>query len=579
MWKWRCFVSAVALGLMASAEAQVSSPAQQAYDEVSPLRDRHASVIWGSKKASEPEMRAILADLDQGLAQLATPLNRDLAQGNIYLRFRRYNFLIDKAKLLARMGDSEGAIRALDDMSRMAWINPLEGGPYPDGDPDLKPVLTDPRVAYLRNRYAVGPRFSSASALKTPYRAQLSEAERLAGLSQVWSTARQGFVWFDHVPELDWDKAYLEAIARVKATKDTAAYYRELMRFVSLLKDGHSNVYPPEQLAGSFYTRPGLKTARVEGQVLVMEVRDPALAQKGVRVGDLILSVDGRPVDDYVARYVAPSVGSSTPQDLEVRSYNYLLLAGDAKRPVRLAMQHADGSRYTVVAPRSGYTQTPGKAREAFELRADGVAVLRVGQLEDDAAAKLLDENIDAVLQAKALVIDLRGNGGGSTHFGWMLLTWLQKAALPQPVSLVRADGAYEQTRMGPTLAPQWKTLPQSAFELERPKHYQGPVALLIDAATFSAAEDTAAAFKLMKRGPIVGTPSGGSTGQPLQIALPGGGSARICVKRDFYPDGSDFVGVGVQPDVVVTATVASVRAGTDPVLQRAVETLLPPKQ
>jgi hypothetical protein len=33
---------------------------------------------------------------------------------------------------------------------------------------------------------------------------------------------------------------------------------------------------------------------------------------------------------------------------------------------------------------------------------------------------------------------------------------------------------------------------------------------------------------------------------------LPGGGGARVCSKRDTYPDGGEFAGIGIQPDVVV---------------------------
>ena len=58
---------------------------------------------------------------------------------------------------------------------------------------------------------------------------------------------------------------------------------------------------------------------------------------------------------------------------------------------------------------------------------------------------------------------------------------------------------------------------------------YKNPVALLSSAATFSAAEDFLVAFRVMSRGIIVGERSGGSTGQPLFFALPGGGSARVC--------------------------------------------------
>jgi C-terminal processing protease CtpA/Prc len=563
--------------LMTSAWSAPWSPAQQVYEDVSPLRNQHAAVIWGGKPATPEELQAILVDLDKGLDILAAPLNLALSEGDVYLRFRRYNFLNDKAKLQARLGDTTAALRSLDEMSRMAWLDPRPGF-HPEGDPDLKPVLEGPRAATLRARYAMGPRFGNASALKTPYRARLSEAERLAGLSHIWSVARQGFVWFDHVPDLDWDKAYLDAIPRVMAARDTAAYYRELIRFTALLKDGHSNAYAPESLAPLFYSRPGLHTARIEGKVLVTEIADASLQSQGLRVGDVISSIDGLPVDAYVSRHVTPYQSSSTPQDLELRSYSYMLLAGDAKRPVRLGMQRADGSRYSVRAPRSGYSAAPGKAREAFELRSDGVAVLKASQFENDAAAKLMDANSEAILNAKALVIDMRGNGGGSSNLGWMLLSWLQQSPVPTPVSQVREDNPYQQASMGPSSAEMWQNLPSQPFEIEHDKHFDGPVAVLIDAATFSAADDTAAAFKLMKRGIILGMPSGGSTGQPFSFALPGGGTARICVKRDSYPDGTDFVGVGVQPDIKVERTVASVRDGSDPVLSRAVQALLTAK-
>jgi carboxyl-terminal processing protease len=71
-----------------------------------------------------------------------------------------------------------------------------------------------------------------------------------------------------------------------------------------------------------------------------------------------------------------------------------------------------------------------------------------------------------------------------------------------------------------------------------------------------------------------VGEPTGGSTGQPLMFNLPGGGLARVCTKRDTYPDGREFVGVGIQPQVLVRPTVEDFRAGRDTVLEAALELL-----
>jgi hypothetical protein len=48
----------------------------------------------------------------------------------------------------------------------------------------------------------------------------------------------------------------------------------------------------------------------------------------------------------------------------------------------------------------------------------------------------------------------------------------------------------------------------------------------------------------------------------------------RVCAKRDFFYDGTEFVGVGIQPDIVVHPTVKGVAAGKDEVLDAAVQYL-----
>ena len=47
-----------------------------------------------------------------------------------------------------------------------------------------------------------------------------------------------------------------------------------------------------------------------------------------------------------------------------------------------------------------------------------------------------------------------------------------------------------------------------------------------------------------------------------------------MCTKRDTYPDGRDFVGVGIIPDVAVERTVEEITQGTDATLQVALEKL-----
>ena len=96
------------------------------------------------------------------------------------------------------------------------------------------------------------------------------------------------------------------------------------------------------------------------------------------------------------------------------------------------------------------------------------------------------------------------------------------------------------------------------------------PTAVLTGWRTASAAEDFLIYLDGQAHITKVGGPTYGSTGQPLMFELPGGIGARICTKRDTYPDGRDFVGPGVLPDVRVDETVEDVASGADVVLERA---------
>jgi C-terminal processing protease CtpA/Prc len=142
-----------------------------------------------------------------------------------------------------------------------------------------------------------------------------------------------------------------------------------------------------------------------------------------------------------------------------------------------------------------------------------------------------------------------------------------------------RGETSFLRASFGPEIVWHEISSPGASFAMKRERHFDGPVAVLIGPRTFSAAEDFAMSFDAMKRGILVGSKTAGSTGQPLTFALPGGGSARICVKRDTYPDGREFVGQGIAPQVEVAATMEDIRSGRDPVLDRAVAELTKARQ
>jgi carboxyl-terminal processing protease len=169
------------------------------------------------------------------------------------------------------------------------------------------------------------------------------------------------------------------------------------------------------------------------------------------------------------------------------------------------------------------------------------------------------------------LIIDVRDNGGGNSDVGWRVLSFLtdkpfktSKWYTRQYRPAFRAWGRAQETygKEADEYLPNGKKL------------YTRPVVVLTSPRTFSAAEDFMVAYVSMKRGLTVGEPTGGSTGQPLYFTLPGGGGAVVCSKRDRFPDGRDFVGKGVQPDVLVRPTVADFRSKRDAVLEAALKEL-----
>jgi carboxyl-terminal processing protease len=99
---------------------------------------------------------------------------------------------------------------------------------------------------------------------------------------------------------------------------------------------------------------------------------------------------------------------------------------------------------------------------------------------------------------------------------------------------------------------------------------YGGPIAVLASSATGGAAEDFLAAFHAARRGVIIGEPSAGSAGDVATFALPKGWGVQFCVTRHALPDGTEFAGVGVAPDVLVVPTVDALLARSDLALERA---------
>lgn len=463
-------------------------------------------------------------------------------------------------------GRVSGALDLLERSVQAGFI----GADHLEKDTDLEPLHADPRwasiVASAKRNGEREARLWGTPALAAPWAEDLPVEVKIAGLSKLWSEARYNFANFDLVPELDWDAVYLEAIPRVTASKSTLEYYRILQEVVARLQDGHSNVHPPMAQLDRVYAKPALRTRRVDGSVILVEVRDESLRKAGLAPGDEILAIDGVPVHDYARARVQPWQGASTPQDLAARTYDYNLLVGAAGTAVKLSVRKEDGRTLDVDAARVAWND-PSAVRPPFQLRMlpGGIAHVVLNTFGTDQAATEFDAHRDEILAARGVIFDVRENGGGNSSVGYRILQHFNaEERVVSRWSTRQYRAAYRAWQRPHGVVTGTSSVAASA------NPYKGPVVLLTSARTYSAAEDFAVAFRGIGAGTIVGEATGGSTGQPVSFGLPGGGSGRVCAKRDVFADGTEFVGVGIRPDIEAAPKRADVAAGRDPVLERA---------
>ncbi|QKJ32513.1 hypothetical protein HQ865_23040 [Mucilaginibacter mali] len=561
----------IALFVLASAFslplfAQQGTPGNLAADFVQRQRDT-ARHLYNKDHATKQDIEQGIGVLKRSIRFLDSPAIKKMAETNMYLKFRRSDVLREMVYAYAKNGQNDLATATLTEHYKEGTsfyiIEML-------ADSAFIQLKTDPKFMAVIDHYKARSGLWAGDAFKTPYKADLSATEKLAGLSLLWAQAKLGFAYFDRLT-VDWNQTYLDYIPQVQATKSTLEYYKVLQKFYAQLHDGHTNVYFPKELTNEIYSRPPVRTELIGGHVYITKVVNDSLQKTGIVPGLEVISIDHQPVKAYADANVRPFQSSSTPQDLDQRTYTYMLLAGAASKPINLELKDRKGKIFTATIPRSGYPKVaPLPAMEYKEL--NGIGYLAIHNFEDDKIVKQFDSLFTQVQKTKGLVIDIRDNGGGDSGIGNQILAYLTDKQFDlfshSQVTfnaLNKAPGQPEPNMLGNGVA----------IEYPNKKHYYNkPVTLLINAATFSAAEDFAVAFDAMKRGSIIGQPSGGSTGQPLRLTLPGGGTARYCARRETYPDGKEFVGVGVIPQIVVEKNINDVYNGTDSVLKKALEVL-----
>lgn len=354
-------------------------------------------------------------------------------------------------------------------------------------------------------------------------------------------------------------------------TQSDEEFGQKLTLFANQLKDGHTSISYSADVAYA-----PISHKRIGGKVFVTGVYSDEYSQKGVRPGTELVAIDDMPVIEYGDKFVVPCVPSSTPQWSASYPFNSInLTKGYRGVPVKLTFKNKKGKPFDIVDNRqSPWGVVNPDMSIKFETLPGNIGLLRIPsfQASDFNPQAFTDIYEKKVVPTDGLIIDIRDNTGGNSQIGQIIMTMLATDTITQ--------AAWETPKYETAFASwgrpwQLESVPSDSivpFSISHPEEvprYDKPIILLVNGSTFSAAEDFTVLFRNANRGKIVGTPTGGSTGNPINIDLGWGYYGRICTRHEKLADGTEFIGVGIQPDVIVEET-ESVLFGKDNVIEAA---------
>ena len=410
---------------------------------------------------------------------------------------------------------------------------------------------------------------------------------------------------------------YRAALARIRDRARNGIgideYGLEVQKFISLFIDGHSSVR-------GYQVAPGVMPFFIEpsaGRFVAIQPDRSALV-----VPDLpyVTRIDGRPIADWLdaARPYAPQ---GSPQYREsrglrlIRNIQFLrpLMGLPGPQTLRIELQSADRARTREVqrpvvaqsAAGGTWPATPSRMLEG------NVGYLRIPSM-NSAAVTEIDTWMATFRDTRGVIVDVRGNGGGSRDALRALFPYVMAAGAPPAVvttAKYRLHPDYREDHMGgsrfmyreswpgwspeeraaiarfkPTFTPEWTPIEAEFSEWHylvisrstNPKAfaYGKPLIILMDEKCFSATDIFLSAFRGYPGVTLVGYPSGGGSALQVPYRMSVSGlSMTLASMASFQRSGQLYDTRGVQPDVVVDpAAEFFVKGGRDIVLERALQ-------
>jgi carboxyl-terminal processing protease len=359
---------------------------------------------------------------------------------------------------------------------------------------------------------------------------------------------------------MDLEARFKTAEEKIKQAKSVSQAFGIIAQALLDLDDSHTKFFPPSRPEKIDY---GWKMQMIGDVPFVVAVRPGSDADKqGLKAGDRIISVE---------RF------SPTRKELWKMNYYYNVLSprsglqvvvqrsGGEPRELGLKAKINQGQRVVDLTSDLGINaflremeNDQFEDRDRYYENIGGVFVWKMRGFY--MADSQVDDMMGKVKKSKALVLDLRDNGGGAETTLLRLLSHF----FNQDVKMADIKTRKESK---PIIA---KTHGKDSFN--------GKVIVLIDSNSGSAAEVFARIMQLEKRGTVVGDRSAGavmrsiSRGYELGVNTVVFYGASITNADVVMSDGQSLEHVGVVPDELLLPSADDMASGKDPVLARALE-------
>jgi carboxyl-terminal processing protease len=394
----------------------------------------------------------------------------------------------------------------------------------------------------------------------------LSAAQRNEIVDVVWTTVNARYI-DPKMNGVDWAGVRAAYASKFAAAKGDDAFWETLDNMVGELGDSHTRIESPQRVrdrnafGGLTY---GVTLSKIDGSIVVIGVHGDSDAWfAGVRSGAVVEAINGVPAVQAFSESMARTRKYSTSWIQERQAFRKILEARE-KSSLRLQVVRDDGSRVDANLKPRAVRSPPSMSARTLP---SGFGYIRFSGFNESMRSGVIAA-IDELKDTPGLIIDLRGNGGGSGAMSRAIVErFMAKEA--QPLKIFLRNNAPIRV-LGISMVDGTEK-----FKHIAEKAYQKPVVILTDINSASASEMTAAAMRELGNTTVVGqTTCGCLLGFMGHLKLLGGAEMAYSEMGFVTASGKRIEGEGVVPDVQVPIALASLRTTRDWTLEAGVKVL-----